>query len=404
MTKLHERGVTIDPFTLANDLEQQGELRAAGGKEYLAQLIDVVPTAANIEYHLQIVKEKYLRRHLIEVATEIVREGYEGKADAAELVDAAEARVFEVGQQRGAEGAVRLKGVLWEAMEQIEKRRGGGALVGVPSGFTDIDTLTLGFQKSDLVIIGARPSMGKTAFVLNIAQYAAVEQNIPVLIFSLEMSKDQLVARMLASEAYVDAQRIRSGNLTQQDDANLAKALGLLGPAPIWIDDAPGLTMLDIRARSRRLKAVEDIQLIIVDYLQLIQGPPGSESRLQEISQISRSLKVLAKELGVPVLALSQLSRSLESRTDKRPLLSDLRESGSIEQDADVVMFLYRQEYYDQAYDEQGNPRKTTDGIPLDGLAEVIVSKHRNGPTGSARLHFRKSYTRFENFTARQPG
>ena len=291
-------------------------------------------------------------------------------------------------------------------MERIESLREGGPLTGVPSGFTELDGMTLGFQPSDLVIIAARPSMGKTAFVLNVAQYAAVERNLPTAIFSLEMSKESLVMRMLASEGYIDAQRLRSGKLTSQDHSNLAKAAALLGQAPIWIDDSPGLSLLEIRSRSRRLKSQHDLKMIIIDYLQLVTGPPGVESRQQEISQISRSLKILAKELQVPVLALSQLSRAPEQRTgeNKRPQLSDLRESGAIEQDADLVMFIYRPEFYERAVDEQGNPNKTSDGIPLEGLAEIIVGKQRNGPTGIARLNFRKQFTRFENYTNREPG
>jgi replicative DNA helicase len=264
----------------------------------------------------------------------------------------------------------------------------------------------LGFQPADLVIIAARPSMGKTAFVLNIAQYAAVESNIATAIFSLEMSKESLVMRMLASEGFIDAQRLRSGKLTSQDHSNLAKAAALLGQAPIWIDDTPGLTLLEIRSRARRLKSTADIKMVIVDYLQLIAGPPGVENRQQEISQISRSLKILAKELGVPVLALSQLSRAPEQRTgdNKRPQLSDLRESGAIEQDADVVMFIYRPEMYDRPVDDNGKAVTQSDGTPIEGLAEVIIGKQRNGPTGLVKLNFAKQFTRFQNWTARTPG
>jgi replicative DNA helicase len=291
-------------------------------------------------------------------------------------------------------------------MERIDVlRAAGGDVTGVTSGFPDIDKMTLGFQRSDLIVVAARPSMGKTALVLNIAQNAAIDRNVPVAVFSLEMSREQLLLRMLASEGRVDAQRIRSGKLTQDDDAQLARAAGFLGNAPIWVDDSPGLSIYDIRSRARRLKATSDIGLVVVDYLQLIAPPPDSENRTQEISQISRALKMLAKELDVPVIALSQLSRSVEQRTDKRPLLSDLRESGSIEQDADVVMFIYRPEYYEGAYDEQGVAKMMKDSnIPLDGLAEIIISKHRNGPTGMARLNFRKNFTRFESYTSRPVG
>ena len=406
MLAISQGGAVVDPLTLSNELEKHGSLQAAGGKDYIGVLLYIVPTAANIEYHLKIVREKALRRRLIEVAQSLVTEAHESAADAGELIDLAEHKIFQVSQQRGSDGFTSIKELLWPAMERIESLREGGPLTGVPSGFTELDGMTLGFQPSDLVIIAARPSMGKTAFVLNVAQYAAVERNLPTAIFSLEMSKESLVMRMLASEGYIDAQRLRSGKLTSQDHSNLAKAAALLGQAPIWIDDSPGLSLLEIRSRARRLKSQHDLKMIIIDYLQLVTGPPGVESRQQEISQISRSLKILAKELQVPVLALSQLSRAPEQRTgeNKRPQLSDLRESGAIEQDADLVMFIYRPEFYERAVDEQGNPNKTSDGIPLEGLAEIIVGKQRNGPTGIARLNFRKQFTRFENYTNREPG
>ena len=403
---LHQNGAVVDPVTLAEELERQGALQAAGGREYIGMLLYAVPTAANVEYHARIVREKALRRRLIQVAQELVVEAHESPSDASELIDLAEHKVFQVSQQRGGEGFMRIKELLWPAMERIEQLREGGPLTGVPSGFIDLDKITLGFQPSDLVIVAARPSMGKTALVLNIAQYAAVEGNVPVAIFSLEMSKESLVQRMLASEGFIDAQRLRSGKLTSQDHSNLAKAAALLGQAPIWIDDTPGITLLELRSRARRLKAQAGIQMVVVDYLQLLQGPPGMESRQQEISQISRSLKILAKELALPVVALSQLSRAPEQRTgeNRRPQLSDLRESGAIEQDADVVMAIFRPEMYERPVDDAGSPVKTPDDVPIEGLAEVIVLKQRNGPTGMLRLNFRKQFTRFENFTARQPG
>jgi replicative DNA helicase len=406
MLVLHRDGAAVDPLTLSNELDRVGALAAVGGKDYLATIIDIVPTTANVEHHCKIVREKALRRRLIEVATGIVTEAYEGQETSHDLIDMAEHKIMEVGKDRGAEGFVRVKNLLWKAMERIDLLRASGEdVTGVPSGFADLDKLTLGFQRSDLVVIASRPSMGKTAFALNIAQNAAIDRNVPVAVFSLEMSREQLLLRMLASEGRVDAQRIRSGKLTPDDDAQLARAAGFLGNAPIWVDDSPGLSIYDIRSRARRLKATADIGLVVVDYLQLIQPPPNSENRTQEISQISRALKILAKEIDTPVIALSQLSRSVEQRTDKRPLLSDLRESGSIEQDADVVMFIYRPEYYEGAYDEQGTAKMLKDtNIPLDGLAEIIISKHRNGPTGMARLNFRKQFTRFESYTARQPG
>jgi replicative DNA helicase len=405
MLQLHQNGAVSDPLTLANELERTGSLQAAGGKDYIGTLLDVVPTAANVEYHLKIVKEKALRRRLIEVAQGLVVEAHESPSDAAELIDLAEHRIFQVSQQRGSDGFTRIKELLWPAMERIELLRDGGPLTGVPSGFPDLDKMTLGFQPADLVIIAARPSMGKTAFALNIAQYAAVESNIPTAIFSLEMSKESLVQRMLASEGFIDAQRLRSGKLTSQDHSNLAKAAALLGQAPIWIDDTPGLTLLEIRSRARRLKSQVGVQMIVIDYLQLITGAPGVENRQQEISQISRSLKILAKELSVPVLALSQLSRAPEQRTgdNRRPQLSDLRESGAIEQDADLVMFIFRPEMYERPVDDAGNQTKMQDGTPIEGLAEIIVGKQRNGPTGIARLNFRKQFTRFENWSSRRP-
>ena len=380
MVSLTERGEVVDPLTLADELERRGELDAVGGKDYIAVLVDAVPTAANVEYDARIVKEKALMRRLIETSTSIVAEAFEGRLTAAELLDEAEHRVFQVSQQRGTQGFVRVKELMWPTMERIEAlQRGGKSITGVPSGFSDLDEMTSGFQPSDLVIIAARPSMGKTALVLNIAQYAAIERNMPVAVFSLEMSKESLVQRMLTSEGRVDAQKMRKGMLRDEDYSRLARAAGILSGAPIWIDDAAAITLLEIRSKARRLKADSDIQMVIVDYLQLIQGPTGSESRQQEISAISRSLKALAKELSVPVVALSQLS--------------DLRESGAIEQDADLVMFIYRQEVYDGPTDKDGNS--------LEGRAEIIVGKQRNGPIGFVNLFFHKAYTRFENYSAR---
>ncbi|MDQ3811571.1 MAG: replicative DNA helicase [Chloroflexota bacterium] len=397
MVALSERGDVVDPLTLAEELARRGELEASGGKDYIGYLVDAVPTAANVEYHAKIVREKALLRRLIETSTAIVAEAFEGKMAAAELLDDAENRIFQVSQQRGTDGFTRIKELLWPTMERIEAlQRGGKTITGVPSGFTDLDEMTSGFQPADLVIVAARPSMGKTALVLNIAQYAAIESNIPVAIFSLEMSKESLVQRMLTAEARVDAQKLRKGMLRDDDFPRMARAAGILSSAPIWIDDSPGITLLEIRSKARRLKADGDIGMVIIDYLQLIHGPSDSESRQQEISYISRSLKALAKELNVPVLALSQLSRAPEQRTEKRPQLSDLRESGAIEQDADVVMFLYRQEMYDGPVDKDGNS--------IEGRAEVIVGKQRNGPTGIVNLYFHKSYTRFENYTPRTPG
>jgi replicative DNA helicase len=397
MSALQERGDVIDPLTLSEQLSRSGELQASGGKDYIAFLVDAVPTSANVEYHARIVKEKALRRRLIEVSTSIVSDAFESSAPAGELIDAAEHKIFEVNQSRGNEGFTRIKELLFPTMEKLEElRTSGESITGVPSGFKDLDELTAGFQKSDLVIVAARPSMGKTAFVLNIAQNAALDNNIPVAFFSLEMSKEQLVQRLLTSEGRVDAQRLRKGKLHDDEFIRLGRAAGTLMHAPIWIDDTPGITLLEMRSKARRLKIDNDIGLIVVDYLQLMQGPSNTESRQQEISYISRSLKGLARELRVPVLALSQLSRAPEQRTgdNKRPQLSDLRESGAIEQDADLVMFIYRQEMYDGPTDKDGNS--------LEGRAEIIVGKQRNGPTGLVNLFFNKTFTRFENYSARQ--
>ena len=395
---LSERGEVVDPLTLSEELSRRGELEASGNKDYIGFLVDAVPTSANVEYHAKIVKEKALLRRLIEASTQIVAEAFEARSTAAELIDEAEHRIFQVSQQRGNQGFTRVKELMWPTMERIEAlQRGGKTITGVPSGFADLDELTSGFQPADLVIIASRPSMGKTAFVLNIAQHAAIEKNTPVALFSLEMSKESLVQRMLTSEARVDAQKLRKGMLRDDDFPRMARAAGILSSAPIWIDDSAAITLLEIRSKARRLKVEADIGMVVVDYLQLIQGPPSAESRQQEISQISRSLKALAKELSVPVVALSQLSRAPEQRAgDHRPQLSDLRESGAIEQDADLVMFIYRQEVYDGPTDKDGNS--------LEGRAEIIVGKLRNGPIGFVNLFFHKAYTRFENYSARAQG
>ncbi|HUF64668.1 MAG TPA: replicative DNA helicase [Gemmatimonadaceae bacterium] len=390
-----DRGDVVDPLTLSDELARRDELRIAGGKEYIGYLVDAVPTSANIEYHARIVREKALRRRLIETSTAIISDAFQSPRSAPELLDEAEHRIFEVNQGRGREGFTRIKELLWPTMERIETlQRSGQGLTGVPSGFKDLDDLTAGFQPSDLVIIAARPSMGKTAFVLNVAQNAALDHTVPVAVFSLEMSKESVVQRLLTAEGRVDAQRLRKGKLQDEEFVRLGRAAGLLSQAPIWIDDTPGMNLLELRSKARRLKMEAKIQLLVVDYLQLMQGP-SAENRQQEISAISRSLKALARELEIPVVALSQLSRAPEQRAGegKRPQLSDLRESGAIEQDADLVMFIYRQEMYDGPVDKDGNS--------LEGRAEIIVGKQRNGPTGMVNLHFNKSYTRFENYSPR---
>ena len=396
MIGMTRHGGVVDPITLKEELERKGELDAAGGVEYLSYLLDAVPTAANFDYHAKIVRDKALLRRLVEVGTQIVQEAFDGKRLAAEVLDAAERKIFEVAEHRTAVGFERLKKLLWPTMERIESLHGAGqTITGVASGFKDLDERTAGFQPSDLVIVAARPSMGKTALCLNVAQHAAIEHNTGVAIFSLEMSREGIVQRLLTSEARVDAHRLRSGTLRDADYKLLAGAAGILSSAPIWIDDSASLTPLELRSKARRIKAEQDIGLIMVDYLQLMREPEYSENRVQEISAISRSLKALAKELHVPVIALSQLSRAPEQRggEGRRPQLSDLRESGAIEQDADVVLFIYRAEMY----------AKPEERDELAGQAEVIIGKQRNGPTGTVKLFFHNQYTRFDNYSAREP-
>ncbi len=397
MAGLTEKGDVIDPVTLREELVRRGDLDRVGGMEYIAALLDVVPTAANVESHTRIVRDQAVLRRLVEAATEIIQDVYERRGESSEVLDNAEHRIFQVAQFRRSEDFSRLKELIWPTMERIEQLQGShGVVTGVASGFLDLDRLTAGFQRGDLVIIAARPSMGKTSFVLNCVQHAAIEHQVGVAVFSLEMSKEALVQRLLCSEGLVDAQRLRRGALRDDDYPKLARAAGLLGTAPIWIDDSAALTPLQMRSKARRLKAEHDIGMVVVDYLQLMQGPSDSENRQQEISYISRSLKALAKELDVPVVALSQLSRAPEQRTGegRRPQLSDLRESGAIEQDADLVCFIYRQEMYEGPTDKDGNN--------IEGLAELLIGKQRNGPTGIVELYFKKEYTRFDNRTSRE--
>ena len=394
MATLTDARIVLDHVTLRDELTRRGELDDAGGVEYLAELVDAVPTAANIEFHANIVKEKAILRRLIDAATSIVSDAYAGKSSANELLDSAESRVFQISQDRRDEGFSRIKEMLWPTMERIETlQKSGKSITGVPSGFVDLDEMTSGFQRSELIIVAARPSMGKTSFCLNIATHAALEGH-GVAIFSLEMSKDALVQRMLCAEARVDSQLVRRGMLRDHDFTKLARAAGILQGAPIWIDDLPAQTLLEMRSKARRLKAEYDLGMIVVDYLQLMRSPEYSDNRVQEISDISRSLKALARELEVPVVALSQLSRASEQRGgERKPILSDLRDSGAIEQDADVVVFIHRPEMYQ---------KEDSEGRSLEGIAEIIVAKHRNGPTGNLDLHFEKSITRFDNLTDRE--
>jgi replicative DNA helicase len=400
MVRLFERGDVIDVITVAEELKKTGEMESAGGFDYLGALVDAVPTAANIAFHARIVRDKALLRRLVEQSSQIIRDVYEqGERDVNEILDQAEARIFQVAESHKREGFIWIKEILWSAFEHIERlQESTTGITGVPSGLADLDRLTTGLQKGDLCIVAARPSMGKTSLALNMAAHAAIEEGIPVAIFSLEMSSEQLVQRLLCAEGRIDAQKLRRGKLSQEEHQRLAGAAGHLNTAPIWIDDQPGANVLEIRAKARRLQSElrsdhKDLGLILIDYMQLMSGARNSESRVQEVSEISRGLKALARELEVPVIALSQLSRGPEQRTDKRPMLSDLRESGSIEQDADLVMFLYRPEYY-------AAPEKRAE---LEGMSELIIGKQRNGPTGVVELYFQKSYTRFDS-AARGPG
>ncbi|MBN2908148.1 replicative DNA helicase [Polycladomyces sp. WAk] len=382
MIELSERGEPLDLVTITSELQDRKLLEEVGGVSYLAELAEVVPTSANVEYYARIVEEKSILRRLIRTATQIASAGYSGGAEVAEILDEAEKQILDISQRRHRNGFVPIRDILMETYEHIEKLHyKKGELTGIPTGFTDLDRMTSGLQPSDLIIIAARPSMGKTAFALNLAQNVAIRSKLPVAIFNLEMSAPQLVMRMLAAEGNIDAQAFRTGNLTEEDWEKLTMAISTLSEAPIFIDDTPGVTVFDIRSKLRRLQAEHGLGLVLIDYLQLISGR-GGESRQQEISEISRSLKLMARELNVPVIALSQLSRAVEQRQDKRPMLSDLRESGSIEQDADVVAFLYRDDYYNEDSEKKN-------------ILEVIIGKQRNGPVGKVELLFLKNYNKF---------
>jgi replicative DNA helicase len=391
LLELFERGEAIDLVTLKEKLQQAGDLEAVGGASYLASLLDVVPTAANVIHHSRIVREKAILRRLIEVATDIVGMGFDGGEDVDAILDSAESKIFQISGHKIKPGFHSLRDVIKDAFVRIESLYEKKELVtGVATGFEDVDRMTSGLQPSDLVVIAGRPSMGKTALCLNIAQHVSIESGLPVAVFSLEMSRQQLVQRMLCSEARVDSHKLRTGFLSKEDWPKLTIAAGRLSEAPIYIDDTPSSTVMEIRAKARRLQSEhKDLSLVVIDYLQLITGRERIENRQQEITEISRSLKAMAKELDVPVMALSQLSRAVESRgKDRRPQLSDLRESGAIEQDADVVAFIYRDEMY--------NPES-----PEKGLAEVIFRKQRNGPVGTVKLSFLSEFTRFEDLEDR---
>lgn len=380
---LVNRGEPVDLVTVTEELRQKSALEKVGGVTYLTELASAVPTAAHVEYYSRIVEEKSLLRQLIHVATEVVAMGYNAEDEVESIIDRAENLIFSIANRRSGKSVVNLKNILIDTFEQIERLyESRGSVTGIPTGYADLDRLTAGFQPSDLIIFAARPSMGKTTFALNIAKYVAVDLKIPVVVFSLEMSKEQLAMKLLCSEAGVDNQRIRTGNLQEDDWPRLSHALGRLSEATLFIDDTPSLSALQVRAKARRIKAEHGLGLIVIDYLQLMQGRGRVESRQQEVTEISRGLKALARELSVPVIALSQLSRAVEQRTNKRPNLSDLRESGALEQDADLVCFLYREDYY-----EPETERKN--------ITEFIISKHRNGPLGTIEFFFQKEFSKF---------
>ena len=393
MVALSERGDAIDFITLKEELGRAGDLEEVGGPAYIASLTDGVPRSANVEYYARIVKEKATLRNLIHSANKILAEAYEAEQEPDLLLDEAERAIFAIAEDRIRAGFVPLRDLVQSSFTTIEKlQQMKGAVTGVPSGFADLDEITTGFQPGDLVVVAARPSMGKTSLVLNMTQYVGTSTDMTVGFFSLEMSREQLFMRMLTSEARIDAHRFRTGHLTEKDYGKLSHALGTLAEARVFIDDSASIGVLEMRAKARRLKAEHGLNLLVIDYLQLMQGRGRFESRQQEVSAISRSLKGLAKELNIPIIALSQLSRAPEGRTDHRPQLSDLRESGAIEQDADLVMFIYRPEVYEK---EETKPED-------QGVAEIIIGKQRNGPIGSVRLSFLNQYTRFENYAGPQ--
>jgi len=392
---LVERDQPPDAITVGEQLARQGELEAAGGLDYLAQLVEETPSAANIRAYARIVRDRAMLRQLIEIGGDIAASAHEDSGRTVEeLVDLAEQRVFEIadrGKRRGG-GFVPLKHILPKTIDRLDMlSHSDGEITGISTGFSDMDRMTAGLQRGDLIIIAGRPSMGKTTFAMNIAENAAIGANVPVAVFSMEMSAEQLSFRMIGSIGRVSQSHLRTGRLTDEDWSRINSAVSMMSNAPIFIDDSAGLTPTDVRARARRLKREHGLGLIVVDYLQLMQVAGTTENRATEISEISRSLKALAKELDVPVIALSQLNRSVEQRADKKPVMSDLRESGAIEQDADLIVFIYREEVYDP-----DTPRK--------GIADIIIAKQRNGPVGEFHLTFLGEFTRFENLVAEAYG
>ncbi len=387
---LYRKSEPIDIITLKDELESMNKFEQVGGYEYLASLPDKVPTTANVQKYIKIVEEKALLRKLIKTSNEIEELAYNQTEDVEDIMDGAEKKIFDIMQRKNTKSYTPIKDILVESFTNLEKLYNQKQhITGVPTQFYDLDDKTAGLHGSELILIAARPAMGKTAFALNIATNAALKSNVPVAIFSLEMSKDQIVNRMLCSEAMVDSNKVRTGKLDEEDWVKLAEAIGPLSEAGIYIDDTPGISVIDIRTKCRKLKMEKNIGLVVIDYLQLVQGSSKkSNNREQEIAEISRSLKILAKELNVPVIALSQLSRAVEQRPDHRPMLSDLRESGSIEQDADIVMFLYRDDYYNEDSTEKN-------------IAEIIIAKQRGGSTGTVKLYWMGNYTKFVNIERR---
>ena len=390
MIQLAEKGEPVDLITVTAELQDKKWLEEIGGVSYLSDLASSVPTAANVEYYSRIVEEKSLLRRLIRVATNIAAEGYAEEDEVDAILNEAEKTILEVSHKKNTSAFISIKDVLVEAYDNIEKLQNRtGDITGIPTGFSELDRMTAGFQRNDLIIVAARPSVGKTAFALNIAQNVATKTDENVAIFSLEMGASQLVMRMICAEGNLDAQRLRTGSLQEEDWTKLTMAMGSLSKAGIYVDDTPGIRVNDIRAKCRRLSQEKGLGMILIDYLQLIRGDGRSgENRQQEVSEISRSLKALARELEVPVIALSQLSRGVESRQDKRPMMSDIRESGSIEQDADIVAFLYRDDYYDKESENKD-------------IIEIIIAKQRNGPVGTVELAFVKEYNKFVNLERR---
>ena len=386
---LYSRSEPIDIITVKSELESMGKIDQVGGLEYLAELPEKVPTTANAMKYVKIVEEKSTLRQLIKTANEIIELGYSPTEDVEDIMEGAEKKIFDVMQQKNQKGYEPIKDVLVESFTKLEELYNRKQhITGVPTGFAELDYKTAGLHGSELILVAARPAMGKTAFALNLATNAALRGNAPVAIFSLEMSKDQLVNRILCSEAMVDSNKVRTGKLDEDDWVKLAGAIGPLSEAEIYIDDTPGISVMEIRTKCRKLKMEKNIGLVVIDYLQLVQGNKRTASREQEISEISRSLKILAKEINVPVIALSQLSRAVEQRPDHRPMLSDLRESGAIEQDADIVMFLYRDDYYNKESEKKD-------------IAEVIIAKQRGGQTGTVELLWMGNYTKFVNLERR---